>query len=343
MTTRSELTDIAQSVIANLTATDTADTTDEVDETEEVDGTEADDETEGDESEDATSDDDGEEDDGEEESTDDEVDLDQTFIGPDGEETTLRELFDSKERRAVSTQRFQQAAELKKEAEQLRAEAEEATAFVENLAAAWGEDPTVVLSDFFEQAVSPEGKTDRKAVRELLVQMQIVALRLDPDLADDLGIDEDQLQQLLVGDERKRLERERKALQSEKERSKPKPEPVATDPFGVPVPELQESLVEILKDEGIAPEDKDGIESFLNELLAFRNEHQIRDINSAHRRFNKERAARAEAAKKITKKVVKKASQTPAAALAPKGKATHEETAPIGLSVREAALRAVKS
>lgn len=294
----------------------TGDTEESTDNAAEGDESEAD--TEGDESED-------------EEGEGDEPDpLAQEFTATvDGEKVTVtaKQLVDSYQAQAASTKRFQ-------EAKRIRQEAEEAVAFASEFSEDWNTDPGHVLATLYEQ-IDPRTRSD------VFVKLLETAIAIDPQLAQQMGVDDTEVQRVRLAHQGRVLDRDRKALEKERQaNTRPDPSTVP-DEKGFTQTQYADMFADILDAAEMTDASVDEKRALIKSVLDFGDKHNIANPVSAYARFERERAKSTAVKQTITKKAVTKASTKTSAALAPKSKAAQSEGTPAVKSFDDAARVAV--
>jgi hypothetical protein len=284
------------------------------------------DEAEGDEPDAATEDDKSEE----EEDGDEPDPLAQEFTATvDGVKVTVtaKQLVDSYQAQAASTKRFQ-------EAKRIRQEAEQAVAFATEFSEDWNTDPGHVLATLYEQI-------DARSRSDVFVKLLETAIAIDPQLAQQMGVDDTEVQRVRLAHQGRVLDRDRKALEKERQ-ANAKPDTWNTpDEKGFTQTQYAEMFAEILDVAEMSNASVDEKRELIKSVLDFADRNNIANPVSAYARFERERAKSTAAKQTITKKAVTKASTKTSAALAPKSKAAQSEGTPVVSSFDDAARVAV--
>jgi hypothetical protein len=310
-------------------AGETTDEATDKDESDELDATgdtdeSTEDEADGDEPE-ADNEDDDEEDDGDEPDP-----LAQEFTATvDGVKVTVtaKQLVDSYQSQAASTKRFQEAA-------RMRQEAEEAVAFATEFSEDWNSDPAHVLATLYEQI-------DARSRGDVFVKLLETAIALDPKLAEQMGVDDAEVQRVRLAHQGRMLDRDRKALEKERQaNAKPDPSTVP-DEKGFTQAQYASMFADIIDAAELTNASVDDKRALIKSVLEYADQHNIANPLSAYARFERERAKSTAAKQTITKKAVTKASTKTSAALAPKSKAAQSEGTPVVSSFDDAARVAV--
>jgi hypothetical protein len=273
--------------------------------------------------------------------SDDESDVETEDVDADGDQSWMSKLVTVKvngEEMQVSVDQairgFQiaSAANAKfEEAAKIRREAQESVEFRQNFEDLWSSDPSEVIAHFVSIAPDPNALVEAAVLRAAALG------KLNPQVAEALGLTEQVSQELSMQYQRQQLEQERAALESQ--RQVPADPETVPDEHGFTVADYRSAITEIVKVAGLDEATAEEKRAYVEQVFRHGDENDIKNPYLAFAAYQRAEARLdAERTKRVQKAVQKVAPATKtAAALNPKGQVQHSPTAPVINSSADAA------
>jgi len=231
---------------------------------------------------------------------------------------------------AAANQKFEEAAKLRKEAA-------EAVEFRETFESLWSQEPAKLISHFVSVADDPN------PIVEAVILQAAATGRLNPDVAEALGITKDVSERLSLNFQREQVEAQRAALQRQQELANISPDEIP-DEHGYTVNDYRVAIDEIVKVAGLEDASADERRAVVEAVFAHGDSVGIVNPFLAYASWRDTQARQeVERSKRAKKAVAKVAPATrTSAALSPKGQVQHTPTIPTMNTTQDAAAWALQ-